>query len=78
MDSSERQKKLYKLAEEDKIYMVWKNSFELFYADFQTYAKSQPDEIRNVLFGYADVGRMMMQKMVNIACEKMEFIDKEE
>ncbi len=77
MDRRNRHAKLYALAEEDEIYLMWKKTFELCMRDFHDYAEGIPQEIRSILFGYADAGRMMMQKLVNIACEKMEFIDEE-
>ena len=40
-------------------------------------SEEQPDEIKNVLLGYADCGRMMMQRIINIACETMEFVAEE-
>ena len=68
-----RQANLLKIAEQDNIYQVWARSFEDCKDAFAQFAATQPEEIRNMLYGYADCGRMMMQKMVNLACEHMVF-----
>lgn len=73
-----RQKRLYEIAEGNDIYQVWARSFEDCREDFARFAKSQPEEIRNMLYGYADCGRMMQQKLVNLACENMIFPDEKE
>lgn len=72
----EKEERLEKIAQKDESYLVWKKSFEEFEKPFEEYAYSQPKEIRNILFGYADAGRMMQQRKVNLACAYMEFTDK--
>ena len=71
--SSTRQQQLFQLAEKDEIYQVWAKSFEDCREAFIAFANTQPPDIRNMLYGYADCGRMMMQRMVNLACENMVF-----
>ena len=68
-----RQARLREVAEEDEIYIVWKKTCENNAARFERFSGFMPKRIRNILFSYADGGRLMMQRMVNIACESMEF-----
>lgn len=75
MHVKERQERLYAIAEEDTTYQVWKQGYEDRVKAFQTYAYAQPENIRDILFGYADAGRMMVQRIVGLACEHMDFID---
>ncbi len=37
------------------------------------FADTQPEEVRSILYGYADCGRMAQQRLVNLACENMIF-----
>ena len=76
MNSKENREKLYALAEQDNIYMVWKNTFEDCASPFKEFAGEQPDEVRKFLWGYAEGGRLMMQRIINLACDQMEFIEK--
>ena len=69
----QRQAQLLELAQKDNVYQVWSQSYENCRESFYQFAVSQPEEIRNMLYGYADCGRMMMQRMVNLACEHMVF-----
>ena len=68
-----RQDKLQKLAQEDLIYQTWQKSYEDCRESFANFADTQPEEIRNMLYGYADCGRMAQQRLVNLACEHMVF-----
>lgn len=72
-DSFARQLKLFEIAENNSIYQVWARSFEDCREAFTQFADSQQEEIRNMLYGYADCGRMAQQKLVNLACEYMQF-----
>ena len=67
------QKKLRDLAQEDFIYQTWAKSYEACKEAFATFAGAQPEEIRNMLYGYADCGRLAQQRLVNLACEYMIF-----
>ena len=69
----QRQNKLLELAQQDEIYCTWEKSFENCREAFVQFAANQPEDIRNMLFGYADCGRMAQQRMVNLACEHMIF-----
>ena len=71
----QRQNKLLELAQQDEIYLTWEKSFENCREAFIQFAANQPEEIRNMLFGYADCGRMSQQRLVNLACEYMIFPD---
>ena len=73
MEDRSKHEMLYALAEQDSSYKLWKKCFEDCVWSFCEFADNQPEEIRNILYGYADCGRMMMQRMINIACENMEF-----
>ena len=77
MDNTNKTERLYALAEQDHIYNVWKKCYEDSSPSFKAFVQEQPDEIKNVLLGYADCGRMMMQRIINIACETMEFVAEE-
>ena len=69
----QRQAQLLELAQKDNVYQVWSQSYENCRESFYQLAVSQPEEIRNMLYGYADCGRMMMLRMVNLTCEHMVF-----
>lgn len=60
------------LALQDEIYQVWKKSREQFEADFTAYANAQPEEVRNMLWGFAGSGEMMNQRKVVLACEHLQ------
>ena len=72
-DWMKRQKEILELAEDDKSYMMWKACREEFRQAFAQYANSQPEQIRNFLWGYAQSAEMAQQRLRNIACEKMIF-----
>ncbi len=74
MEQREKREKLYALAEQDDVYNVWKNGFEDCVQPFWEFVSKQPKDVQKILCGYADCGRMMMQRIINIACEKMEFV----
>lgn len=69
--ASKRQAKLQKLAEEDEIYQVWAKSYRDCKEAFAQFAACQPEDIRNMLYGYAECGRLMQQRLVNLACKNM-------
>ena len=64
---------IYAIAAEDSIYQIWQRSYEDCRDAFAEFANSQPEEIRNMLYGYADCGRMAQQRLVNLACKYMVF-----
>ena len=65
------------LVSADTIYSAWERSFLDAQKDFVIFANTQPENIRNMLFAYADGGRMMLQRKINIACRYMYFPNKE-
>ena len=75
MRRSEREERLWKMAEQDGIYITWKRCFEECEQPFKEYADACPEEIRQILYGYAECGRMMCQSVVNLACKYMDFLD---
>ena len=75
MTERERFDRLLKIAEQDACYMVWKNSFDDAVQEFDTYIRQCPNKKRNFLGAYAEGGRMMMQRLVNLACSNMQFPD---
>lgn len=79
MDNTDRQiqrlDQLNELAAQDEIYGVWKNAYDSFSADFTLFANNQPEEVRNVLWGYAESGRLMEQRKVLLACAYMDFTE---
>lgn len=72
-----RQDRIYKIAETDLSYQVWSHTFEECRDAFTQFADSQPQEIRSILYGYADSGRMAQQRLLNLSCENMHFPDEE-
>lgn len=75
--ATKRQRKLLGIAQEDMIYQAWDKSFAQCRDAFAQFANSQPEDIRSILYAYADCGRMAQQRLVNIACEQMIFPDEE-
>lgn len=77
MDESafHRQDRLLDLAQKDRIYLAWEHSYEECCEAFFRFANVQTEDVRNMLYGYADCGRLAQQRLVNLACEKMRFPD---
>ena len=74
MDIAEKNyNQLEQLAAQDNIYCLWKKSYQESAEAFAEFADRQPEEIRNILWTYAESGRLMQQRKVNLACEYMEF-----
>ena len=69
----ENMTRLLRIAEEDASYQAWYQSWQKFAPEFAAFANSQPEEIRNILWGYAEPGRLTYQRMMNLACMHMEF-----
>ena len=72
-----RQNRIYKIAQTDLSYQVWSHTFQECQDAFTNFADNQPQEIRSILYGYAGSGRMMQQRLLNLACEHMHFPDEE-
>lgn len=73
----EKQERLMKIAQSDPSYLLWNKTYEDAKAQFEAYANAQPQEIQDILWGYAAGGRMMNQRLLNLACEHMDFLDRE-
>jgi len=72
---TQRQRRLEAIAQQDAAYQLWKRCYAETFAQFEKFANAQPDETRNYLWGYAEAGRLMYQRMVNLACCHMVFTD---
>lgn len=77
-DALKRQEELYEIASLDAAYLVWSDTYEKYAEQFKAYADAQPKEIRDMLWYYTTAGRLMKQRLVNLACIHMDFIDREE
>ena len=75
-ESAQRLRQLQAIAETDNIYQVWARSYEDCRESFAQFAAAQPEDIRNMLYGYADCGRIAQQRLVNLACDHMVFPEK--
>jgi len=73
MDSFEKQAKIQRIAQDDFPYTFWIRIFEKSEKAFRAFADSQPEAIRTILWSYAQSGRMMNQRLLNLACEHMDF-----
>ena len=73
MTDTENWNRLEQLAQQDQAYLVWKHSYDEFSGQFKRFVRWCPKKVRNFLCGYAESGRLMMQRMVNLACENMQF-----
>lgn len=76
MEDLEKYRKLTAIAEADNVYQLWERCYRESVEAFTRYADSQPEEIKNLLWTYAESGRLMQQRKVNLACEHMEFLKK--
>lgn len=65
--------KLNKLAQSDETYCLWENCYRESAEAFEKFANAQPEEVKNLLWSYAEAGRLMYQRKVILACEHMEF-----
>lgn len=72
----ERQDTLMRIAKDDAAFQAWEKSYRDSESGFMQYADAQSEELRNILYGYAESGRLMYQRLVNLACEHMVFPDK--
>ena len=78
MGSDNKWDRLVELAKDDLSYTVWSKSYEECAPKFKRFVKWCPRKIRNYLYGYAECGRMMMQALVNVALDRMEFKEEQE
>ncbi len=73
MNEEQRLTRLEALARQDEVYAVWEEAYRDYETAFRDFADAQPDDLRQVLYGYAESGRLMYQRLVNLACQHMEF-----
>ena len=75
MDKVEKWKRLEQLALQDELYVIWKGVYNESAVKFGKFIRWCPPKLRNLLYDYADSGRLMMQRVAGIALENMEFKD---
>lgn len=75
MDWIAKQRRIYVLAEDDDAYVIWKTMYLRVQKEFEEFAATQPAQIQDVLRCYAECGRIMNQRLLNLACMHMEFSD---
>ena len=75
MDKVAKWNRLDELALLDETYMTYKTQYNEFAVQFDKLIRWCPRKIRRIFNGYADCGRLMMQRMAGIALENMEFQD---
>ena len=73
MNEHERFEILQQIAKQDDIVILRQKTRETLAPQFEAFANTQPQEIRNILWGYAESGRLVYQRMVNLACLHMDF-----
>ena len=78
MEFLNRIQRLRQIAEDDRIYQIWEKNYAESSQKFHKFAKWCPKKIRQFLYGYAESGRLMMQRAMNIACEQMVFPDEKQ
>lgn len=75
MDKVEKWKRLDELVLQDDLYKFYRRAYCESAAKYDKVCRFFPRKLRNTLEGYADFGRLMMQRMAGIALENMEFKD---
>lgn len=70
-----RLKKLNMIAQQDEIYQMWHRCYLAEKNAFEKYADAQPEAVRSTLYGYAECGRLVYQRLSNLACMHMDFIE---
>lgn len=78
MTDMERMHRLLKVAETDKNYLTWKYSCDEFEKKYCAMAKWLPKKFRKTFSDYASCCAMAQQRMLNIACKNMKFLDEED
>ena len=73
MTGTERQRRIWAIAEKDTVYDIWRHMHQISKEPFHEYANQCQDEIKQILLGYASSGEMMIQRILNIACEQLVF-----
>ncbi len=75
MKMMKNMERLLEIAESDENYQTWKKTYHGSAAEFETFANEQPEQTRKMLWAYAESGRLMYQRLMNLACEEMRFLD---
>ena len=72
---SQRMEKLYAIAQEDEVFLFWQQMYRQSEKSFEEVMKHTSKKRREIILSYAEGGRTMMQRLMNIACENMDFVD---
>jgi len=75
MEDKKRFRRLMQIAEQDANYLAFKMDYEKCGKKLEKILKWCPKQIRSLFRAYTDCGRMMNQRILNIACANMEFMD---
>ena len=76
MDKVQKWNRLDELALQDDLYRFYHRAYCESAVKYGKICRLFPKKLRNILEGYADFGRLMMQRMAGIALENMEFKEK--
>lgn len=69
----QRLEKLYAIAQEDAAFLFWQQMYQQSEKAFEEAMKHTSKKRREVILSYTEGGRTMMQRLMNIACENMDF-----
>ena len=75
LDTEKKQRILMELAQKDSFYSVWTRILAEEEQAFEAHVEQQPEPIRSILWGYVGLHRMRDQRVLEIACAHMDFID---
>lgn len=70
---SQRMEKLYAIAQEDEAFLFWQQMYKQSEKAFEEAMKHTSKKRREIILSYVEGGRTMMQRLMNIACENMDF-----
>ena len=73
-----RMEKLLEIAAGDAVYRTWSGILREEELAFENFADQQPQEVRDLLWGYVGIHRILADRMLELACEYMAFSPKEE
>ena len=77
MDKVEKWKRLDELAMQDDLFRFYRRAYAESAVKYGKICRWFPKKLRNILEGYADFGRLMMQRQAGIALENMKFKDED-
>lgn len=75
MRDTENRKRLMEIVKQDDIYQFWLHCYGESAKAFDAIIQKYPPEEQNILRNHENTLEMLYQKIVLIACDKMEFID---